>query len=44
MAYEAWRDGVENSEIYYAELATYENVSSETHEDPADYGLTPEGD
>ena len=40
MAYEAWREAAENNAEYSAELATYENVSGETFEDPADYGLT----
>lgn len=42
MAYEAWRENAENSAEYSAELATYENVSGETFEDPADFGLTEE--
>jgi len=39
IAYEAWREDAENSAEYSAELATFENVSSDSHEDPADYGL-----
>jgi len=42
IAYETWRENAENNAEYSAELATYENVSSETFEDPAQFGLTEE--